>query len=66
MGISVGSSLGSYVITARLGAGGMGEVFRARDNKLKREVAIKSLPENFARTRSVLLDFSRKLKCWRR
>jgi eukaryotic-like serine/threonine-protein kinase len=49
MGISVGSSLGSYVITARLGAGGIGEVFRARDNKLKREVAIKSLPENFAR-----------------
>ena len=49
MAISVGSSLGSYVITARIGAGGMGEVFRARDKKLKREVAIKSLPENFAR-----------------
>jgi len=49
MAISVGSSLGSYVITGLIGAGGMGEVYRAKDNKLKRDVAIKSLPENFAR-----------------
>src|SRR5262245_62133133 len=49
MAIGVGSELGSYQITARLGSGGMGDVYRCRDGKLKREVAIKSLPESFAR-----------------
>jgi len=49
MALKIGSSLGSYQITAQIGAGGMGEVYRARDSKLKREVAIKSLPESFAR-----------------
>src|SRR5215471_10066714 len=49
MALKIGSCLGSYLITAQIGAGGMGEVYRARDNKLKREVAIKSLPESFAR-----------------
>ena len=44
MGIDAGSSLGSYEVVAPLGAGGMGEVYRARDTKLGRDVAIKILP----------------------
>src|SRR5262245_44565429 len=48
MPITVGTDLGSYEITALLGKGGMGEVWRARDTKLKRDVAIKILPEAFS------------------
>jgi serine/threonine protein kinase len=40
MSLRLGTRLGSYEITASIGAGGMGEVFRARDTKLKRGVAI--------------------------
>ena len=40
----IGRDLGPYTILARLGAGGMGEVYRARDNRLERDVAIKVLP----------------------
>jgi serine/threonine protein kinase len=45
MNLTSGSRLGPYEIVAPLGAGGMGEVFRARDTRLKREVAIKVLPQ---------------------
>ena len=46
--VNVGSRLGSYEVTAPIGAGGMGEVYRARDTKLNREVALKILPESIA------------------
>ena len=44
-----GTKLGHYEILSLLGKGGMGEVWRARDTKLGREVAIKTLPEEFAK-----------------
>jgi serine/threonine protein kinase len=49
MALTPGSRLGPYEITAPLGAGGMGEVYRARDTRLARDVAIKALPDTFAR-----------------
>jgi serine/threonine-protein kinase len=48
MALNIGTQLGSHEITGLLGKGGMGEVYRARDLKLKREVAIKILPGEFA------------------
>jgi serine/threonine protein kinase len=49
MTIATGTKLGPYEITGAIGAGGMGEVYRAHDPKLGRDVAIKVLPEAFAR-----------------
>src|SRR5262245_57054364 len=48
MSLSPGDLLGAYEIIAAIGAGGMGEVFRARDTRLERDVAIKTLPDSFA------------------
>src|SRR5262245_8978007 len=48
MAFNPGSRVGPYEIEAAIGAGGMGEVYRARDTKLGRQVAIKSLPASFA------------------
>jgi len=59
----IGTSIGTYRITAKLGAGGMGEVYRARDTKLDRDVAIKILPESFATIPSASHDMSAKPKC---
>src|SRR5579864_4755162 len=48
MALTPGMKLGPYELTAAIGAGGMGEVYRARDPRLNREVAIKVLPANYA------------------
>ena len=48
MALTAGTRLGSYEIISALGAGGMGEVYRATDTNLKRQVAIKVLPESVA------------------
>jgi eukaryotic-like serine/threonine-protein kinase len=58
--LSIGSRLGSYEITAALGAGGMGEVYRARDTHLNRDVALKILPERFAIDPDRLARFKRE------
>jgi serine/threonine protein kinase len=60
MAIGIGTQLGSHEITALLGKGGMGEVYRARDAKLKREVAIKILPVEFSRDPSRVSRFQRE------
>jgi Tol biopolymer transport system component len=60
MPLSAGSRLGSYEILALIGAGGMGEVYRARDSKLNREVAIKVLPEAFANDSDRMARFERE------
>src|SRR5258708_5550194 len=52
--------LGSYDILAPIGAGGMGEVYRARDTQLKRDVALKVLPEAFARDPERMARFQRE------
>jgi eukaryotic-like serine/threonine-protein kinase len=62
MSLSLGTRLGSYEIVAAIGAGGMGEVYRARDTKLDRDVAIKVLPEEFARDASRMARFGREAK----
>src|SRR6187549_3136907 len=60
MALQVGSRLGPYEVTGSLGAGGMGEVYRAHDTKLNRDVAIKVLPDLFALDRDRLARFERE------
>src|SRR5687767_5690796 len=60
MALTVGARFGSYEIVAPLGAGGMGEVYRARDPQLNRAVAIKVLPEVFAVDPERLARFTRE------
>ncbi len=60
MPLSVGDRLGHYEIVAPIGAGGMGEVYRARDTKLKREVALKVLPDAFASDPERMTRFQRE------
>ncbi|HET9794139.1 MAG TPA: protein kinase [Thermoanaerobaculia bacterium] len=60
MKLSPGTRLGPYEILSRLGAGGMGEVFRARDTRLGREVALKVLPEAFVADPDRLRRFERE------
>ena len=62
MTLATGTKLGSYEITGAIGAGGMGEVYRARDSKLGRDVALKVLPSAFARDTERMARFQREAK----
>jgi Tol biopolymer transport system component len=62
MPLTSGTRLGPYEILAALGAGGMGEVFHARDTRLGRDVAIKALPDAFAQDPERLARFEREAK----
>jgi len=62
MALAVHERLGHYEVLGPLGVGGMGEVYRARDTRLDRTVAIKVLPEGFSRDASRLARFEREAK----
>ena len=62
MPLTPGTSLGPYTVTAKIGEGGMGEVWQARDTKLDRDVALKVLPEAFTSDPDRLARFEREAK----
>src|SRR5512142_124260 len=62
MTLAPGTRLGSYEVVAPLGAGGMGEVWKARDTRLDRSVAIKVLPAEFAQNAQLRIRFEREAK----
>src|SRR5512136_2871067 len=62
MRLSAGTRLGPYEIVAPLGAGGMGEVYRAKDTRLDRDVAVKILPAGFAANPEFKARFEREAK----
>jgi eukaryotic-like serine/threonine-protein kinase len=62
MSLVSGTKLGPYEIVSPLGAGGMGEVYRARDARLGRDVALKVLPEAFAADADRMARFEREAK----
>jgi serine/threonine protein kinase len=62
MSLEAGRKLGHYQVVCPIGKGGMGEVYRARDTKLERDVAIKVLPEEFAHLAERLARFEREAK----
>jgi serine/threonine protein kinase len=62
MAIQSGTHLGPYEIVSAIGAGGMGEVYRARDPQLGRDVAIKVLPDAFARDAERMARLQREAK----
>ena len=62
MPLDPGTTLGPYAVTAKIGEGGMGEVYRARDTKLDRDVALKVLPQAFTDDPDRLARFEREAK----
>jgi serine/threonine protein kinase len=60
MQVTAGSRLGPYEIVAPIGAGGMGEVYKARDTRLDRSVAINVLPQSFADNAQLKIRFERE------
>lgn len=66
MALSAGTRLGPYEVIARIRVGGMGEVYRARDTKLDRDVATKVLPAAFAADPQRVARFQREAKTSRR
>ena len=62
MSLPASTRLGPYTILSRVGAGGMGEVYRAHDRYLSRDVAIKVVPETFSRDRDRLMRFEREAR----
>jgi serine/threonine protein kinase len=62
MALAPGARLGTYEILAFIGAGGMGEVWRARDTRLSRDVALKILPESLARDPDSLARLEREAR----
>ncbi|HKW13276.1 MAG TPA: serine/threonine protein kinase, partial [Candidatus Krumholzibacteria bacterium] len=62
MSLSPGTKLGPYEIVSPLGAGGMGEVYRARDTRLGRDVAVKVLPQHLSANAEVRARFEREAK----
>jgi eukaryotic-like serine/threonine-protein kinase len=63
LSLNNGRKLGPYEIISPLGAGGMGEVYRATDTKLGRDVALKILPEAFAQDAARMARFRREARC---
>src|SRR5438045_3358566 len=62
MTLAAGTNLGSYRVTELLGAGGMGEVYRAHDPNLGRDVAIKVMPQSIAKDPEALARFEREAR----
>src|SRR3954453_18584317 len=62
MSLTSGSKLGPYEIVAPIGAGGMGEVYRAHDSRLGRDVALKVLPDNFSSDAERLARFEQEAR----
>src|SRR4029453_16009431 len=62
MALAPGTRIGPYEVVSFIGAGGMGEVYRARDSKLDRPVALKILPDSFANDADRLMRFDREAR----